>query len=105
MHWFGRARLLILSLICLFWTGVIVLGHFFPNVPFLSAPWRAEPRFEDLLRREGRKTAPPSDFVFLGIYQSTLQLPPLSADELARTPALQLMTARPVPWSRQVCAP
>src|SRR5437764_8928057 len=104
MHWFGRARLFVLSLICLFWTGVIVLGHFFPNVPFLSAPWRGEQSFEDLLRREGRKTAPPSDFVFLGIDQSTLQLPPLSADELAGNRALQLMTARPFPWSREVWA-
>src|SRR5438270_8178315 len=104
MHWFGRARLLILTLICLFWTGVIVLGHFFPNVPFLSAPWRGEQSVEDLLRNEGRKTPPPSDFVFLGIDQSTLQLPPLSADELAGNRALQLMTARPFPWSREVWA-
>src|SRR5215217_6154650 len=104
MHWFGRARLLILSLICVFWTGVILLGHFFSNVPFLSTPWRGEQSFEDLLRREGRKTVPPSDFVFLGIDQSTLQLPPLSAQELEGNRALQLMTARPFPWSREVWA-
>src|SRR5438105_10264302 len=104
MYWFGRARLFILTLICLFWTGLIVLGHFFPGAPFLSAPWRGEQSFEDLLRREGRKTAAPRDFVFLGFDQSTLQLPPLSAEEVAGNRAFQLMTERPFPWSREVWA-
>ncbi len=104
MYWFGRARLFILTLICLFWTGLIVLGHFFPGAPFLSAPWRGEQSFEDLLRREGRKTAAPRDFVFLGIDQSTLQLPPLTAEEVAGNRAFQLMTERPFPWSREVWA-
>jgi len=104
MHWLGRHRLLALTLICFFWTGVIFLGHFFPAAPFLSAPWRGEQSFEDLLRREGRKTVPPSDFVFLGVDQSTLQLPPLTAEEVAGSRAFQLMTERPFPWSREVWA-
>jgi adenylate cyclase len=104
MHWLGRHRFLVLAFICLFWTGVIVLGHFFPDVPFISAPWRGEQSFEDLLRREGRKTRVPSDFVFLGIDQSTLQLPPLTAEELASNRAFQLMTEKPFPWSREVWA-
>ena len=104
MHWLGRRRLLVLAFICVFWTGVIVLGHFFPDVPFLSAPWRGEQSFEDLLRREGRKTPAPSDFVFLGIDQSTLQLPPLTAEEIASNRAFQLMTEKPFPWSREVWA-
>ncbi len=104
MHWFGRARLLVLVLICLFWTGLIFVGHFFPSAPFISAPWRGEQSFEDLLRREGRKTIPPRDFVFLGIDQSTLQLPPFTPEELAGNRALQLMTERPFPWSREVWA-
>lgn len=104
MHWLGRYRLLILALICVFWTGLIVLGHFFSDVPFLSAPWRGEQSFEDLLRKEGRKTAAPRDFVFLGLDQSTLQLPPLSAEEIAGNRAFQLMTERPFPWSREVWA-
>jgi hypothetical protein len=49
------------------------VGHFFPMTPFLSAPWRGEQSFEDLLRKEGRKTATRNDFVFLGLDQSTLQ--------------------------------
>ena len=102
MHWSGRARLLVLTLICTFWTGLIVVGHFFPTAPFVSAPWRGEQSFEDLLRREGRNTTPPRDFVFLGIDQSTLQLPPFTAEELAGNRALQLMTERPFPWSREV---
>ena len=104
MHWSGRARLLVLTLICLFWTGLIFLGYFFPIVPFISAPWRAEQSFEDLLRREGRKTTPPRDFVFLGIDQSSLELPLFTAEELAGNRALQLMTERPFPWSREVWA-
>jgi adenylate cyclase len=91
-------------LICLFWTGLILLGHFFPDAPFLSVPWRGEQSFEDLLRREGRKTSPPRDFVFLGLDQSTLQLPPLTPEEISGNRAFQLMTARPFPWSREVWA-
>src|SRR5581483_9566659 len=83
MHWRLHHRLLVLALICAFWTGCLIAGHFFSSVPFISAPWRAEQSFEDLLRREGRKTRAPSDFVFLGIDQSTLQLPPLTSEEIA----------------------
>ncbi len=104
MHWLGRYRLLILASICVFWTGLIFLGHFFSATPFLSVPWRGEQSFEDLLRREGRKTPAPNDFVFLGIDQSTLQLPPLTPEEIANNRAFQLMTDRPFPWSREVWA-
>jgi len=104
MNWFSRARLLVLTLICLFWTGLIFVGHFFPTAPFVSVPWRGEQSFEDLLRREGRKTTPPRDFVFLGIDQSTLQLPPLTPEELAGNRPLQLLSERPYPWSREVWA-
>ena len=104
MHLLGRHRSLVLGLICFFWTGLIVVGHFFPTVPFISAPWRGEQSFEDLLRREGRKTPAPSDFVFLGIDQSTLQLPPLTPEEIASNRAFQLMTEKPFPWSREVWA-
>jgi adenylate cyclase len=104
VHWLGRYRLWILALICIFWTGLILLGHFFSDVPFLSTPWRGEQSFEDLLRKEGRKTAAPRDFVFLGLDQNTLQMPPLTADEIAGNRAFQLMTERPFPWSREVWA-
>jgi adenylate cyclase len=104
VHWLGRYRLLILASICVFWTGLIFLGHFFPMTPFLSAPWRGEQSFEDLLRREGRKTAARNDFVFLGLDQSTLELPPLTPDEVANNRAFQLMTERSFPWSREVWA-
>jgi len=104
VHWLGRYRLLILASICVFSTGLIFLGYFFPSTPFLSIPWRGQESFEDLLRREGRKTAPPKDFVFLGIDQSTLELPPLTPEEIANNRAFQLMTARPFPWSHEVWA-
>jgi adenylate cyclase len=104
VHWLNRYRLLILASICVFWTGLIFLGRFLPMTPFLSAPWRGEQSFEDLLRKEGRKTATRNDFVFLGLDQSTLQLPPLTPDEIANNRAFQLMTERPFPWSREVWA-
>jgi adenylate cyclase len=104
MHWLSRHRLLILALICAFWTGLIFLGHFFSATPFLSVPWSGEQSFEDLLRREGRKTPTRDDFVFLGIDQSTLQLPPMTTEEIAGNRAFQLMTERPFPWSREVWA-
>ena len=104
MNWLGRYRLSILASICVFWTGLIFLGHFFPMTPFLSTPWRGEQSFEDLLRKEGRKTVAPPDFVFLGIDQSSLQLPPLTAEETAASHGLQLISERPWPWSREVYA-
>src|SRR5215475_9824314 len=104
MHWLGRHRLLVLAFICLFWTALILIGHFFPASPFISAPWRGEQSFEDLLRREGRKTPAPSDFVFLGIDQSTLQLPPLTPEEIASNRAFQLLSEKPYPWSRELWA-
>jgi len=104
VHWLGRYRLLVLASICVFWTGLIFLSYFFPTTPFLSTPWRGEQSFEDLLRREGRKTATRNDFVFLGLDQSTLQMPLLTPDELANNRAFQLMTERPFPWSREVWA-
>jgi adenylate cyclase len=104
VHWLGRYRLLVLASICVFWTGLIFLGYFFPMTPFLSTPWRGEQSFEDLLRREGRKTAARNDFVFLGIDQSTMELPPLSTEEIANNRAFQVMTERPFPWSREIWA-
>ena len=104
MHWLRRYRLLILGAICLFWTSLVLLLHFTPGVPFLSAVWSGEQRVEDFLESEGRKTATRDDFVLLGIDQSTLELPPLLPEELADNRALQLMTARPFPWSREVYA-
>jgi CHASE2 domain-containing sensor protein len=95
-----------------FWSGIDLrfldrsdfCRSFFPDVPFLSTPWRGEQGFEDLLRKEGRKTAAPRDFVFLGLDQSSLQMPPLTAEEVAGNRAFQLMTERPFPWSREVWA-
>ena len=95
---------MVLALICLFWTGLIFVGHFLPTAPFVSVPWRGEQSFEDLLRREGRKTTPPRDFAFLAIDQSTLQLPPLTPEELAGSRGLQLLSERPYPWSRELWA-
>jgi adenylate cyclase len=104
VNWIARHRLLAFADICAFWAAVILAGYFYPSVPFLSAPWRGEQRFEDFLRFEGRKTPTRDDFVFLGIDQNSLQLPPMAPDEIANNRAFQLMTERPFPWSRQVWA-
>jgi adenylate cyclase len=105
MHWLGRHRRIILALIATFWTGVVVLAHFFPQAPFLSGIWSGEHSFADLLRREGRRTATHQDFVFIGIDQASLTLKPEGEDEVNAWPkirAIQLMTERPFPWSREL---
>src|SRR2546421_1824242 len=99
----GRHRLLILSLIVVFWTGLVGLAHFFPGAPFLSTVWSGERSFGDVLRREGRKTQTHSDFVFLGIDQASLSLKP-EQEDWSNNRALQLMSAQPYPWSREVWA-
>ena len=95
---------MVVGAICAFCAGAIIAVHFFPSFPFVSAIWRQEQNYEDFLQREGRKTATRPDFVFLGIDQSTLELPPLLPEEVANNRALQLMTERPFPWSREVWA-
>ncbi len=90
--------------ICAFCAGVIILAHFSPNVPFLSGIWEQEQNFQDFLQREGRKAETHSEFAFLGIDQTSLELPPFSPEELASSRALQLMKERSYPWSREVWA-
>jgi adenylate cyclase len=104
MDWLSRHRRLVVATICGFCAGAIIAVHFFPSFPFVSAVWRQEQNYENFLQREGRKTATRPDFVFLGIDQSTLELPPLLPEELANNRALQLMTERSFPWSREVWA-
>ncbi len=104
MHWVARHRRIVVAAICALCAAVIFAGHFFPALPFLSGIWRQEQIFEDFLQREGRKARTHPEFVFLGIDQSTLELPPFSPEELASSRALQLMTERPYPWSREVWA-
>jgi adenylate cyclase len=101
VHWLHRHRLLILSLIAFFWTGLVAVAHFFPTAPFLSVIWRGERSFADVLRREGRKTATHSDFVFLGIDQASLSLKP-EQEDWSNNRALQLMTEHAYPWSREL---
>src|SRR4030081_1908398 len=87
MHWMFRNRVLILAGICVVCTGIVVLCRQVPSVPFFSTVWRSEQPFQDLLQREGRKTATKPDFVFVGIDQSSLEMPPLTEDELANNRA------------------
>jgi adenylate cyclase len=100
----ARHRRIVVAAICSFCAAVILVGHFFPGLPFLSGIWQQEQNFEDFLQREGRKAQTHPEFVFLGIDQTTLELPPFSPEELASSRALQLMTERPYPWSREVWA-
>ena len=104
MHWLARHRLVLLALIVAFWFTPVLLAHFFPTVPFLSAIWYGERGFADLLRRDGRKTADHSDFVFVGIDQQSLQLDAVGPEEAVGNRALELMMAKPYPWSREVWA-
>jgi adenylate cyclase len=104
MQWLARHRRVALAAICIFWTGLIFLGRVFPTVPFLFAPWSGEQSFEDMLRRDGRKTPTRDDFVFVGIDEASLQLNAIGKEEIGDNQALKLMTDRPFPWSRAVWA-
>ena len=105
MRWFNRYRVLGARCDLRFCTAMFSCGHFFPRLPFFSGDLvgRAE-RSRILMQREGRKTATHPEFVFLGIDQITLELPPFLPEELEGNRALQLMTERPFPWSREVWA-
>jgi len=105
MHWMYRHRIPILALICVVCTGLVVLCRQVPSVPFFSTIWRSEQPFQDLLRREGRKTATKPDFAFIGIDQSSLEMPKLVGDEVNNR-AFQLMTERAYNdgWSRELWA-
>src|SRR5437762_1884943 len=109
MQWLARHRFLALAAICVFWTGLILLGRTFLGVPFLSAPWFGEQGFQDMLRREGRKTPERKDFVFVGLDQDSLQLNQpadrtVGDDEIAGNRGLELMAEKPFPWSREIWA-
>jgi adenylate cyclase len=104
MHWLGRHRLAILGGISFFFTALVLLLNFTPNIPFYSTVYRSEQAFEDLLRREGRKTKTHPDFVFLGIDESTRNFQPFDPADVPNNRAFQLMIERPYPWSREVWA-
>ncbi len=105
MNWIARHRRLVLAFICIFWSAGLLLALRFPDLPFFSAIGRAENNFEDVLRRDGRKTPTRNDFVFIGIDQQSLELgDSVSPEEIAANRGLQLMTERPYPWSRELWA-
>src|ERR1051325_5369354 len=97
----ARDRLSILAASCAFWAAALLIAV---QGPFLSVIWRGEQSVQDWLARGGRKTRMHSEFIFLGIDESTLQLPPFTSEELANNRAFQLMKERPYPWSREVWA-
>ncbi len=60
---------------------------------------------QDVLRREGRKTAVNPDLMFVGIDQASLGMAETAyKDEAQNNRAFQLMTERPWPWSREIWA-
>ncbi len=104
MHWMMRHRLWLLAGICLLWTGGVLLVQKVPQIPFLSAVWSGEQAFYDLMQREGRKTDSPPELTFVGIDQTSLEFKPFDEAQLENNRALQLMAAKPFPWSREVWA-
>src|ERR1700737_1540800 len=98
---------MILAGICVFVTVVVLALHFAAGIPFLSIVWSSEQAYEDVLRREGRKTKTHQDFVFVGIDQASLTLKPEGENEVnawRNNRAFQLMTERAFPWSRKIWA-
>src|SRR2546430_17144242 len=95
---------MILAGICAFITVLVLALHFAAGVPFLSIVWSSEQAYEDVLRREGRKTKTHQDFIFIGIDQESLKLTAVGPEEIQANRAFQLMTERPFPWSREIWA-
>jgi len=95
---------MILAGICAFITVLVLALHFAAGVPLLSIVWSSEQAYEDVLRREGRKTKTHNDFVFIGIDQESLKLTAVGPEEIQNNRAFQLMTERPFPWSREIWA-
>ena len=107
MQWLVRHRLIALAAICAFFTALIFLGLVFRKVPFLSSPWTAEQSFQDILRRQGRKSPVRRDFIFVGIDETSRQLSQpngggIGREEIAGNRGLELMAERPFPWSREI---
>jgi len=73
---------MILAGICAFITVLVLALHFAAGVPFLSIVWSSEQAYEDVLRREGRKTKTHNDFVFIGIDQESLKLTAVGPEEI-----------------------
>src|SRR5437667_12844983 len=90
--------------ICAFVTVLVLALHFAAGVPFLSVVWTGEQAYEDLLRREGRKTKTHQDFVFIGIDQESLKLTAVGPEEMQANRVFQWMTERPFPLSREIWA-
>src|SRR5438105_15362800 len=95
---------MILVGICAFITVLVLALHFAVGVPFLSVVWSSEQAYEDVLRREGRKTKTHQDFIFIGLDQESLKLTAVGPEEIQANCAFQLMTERPFPWSREIWA-
>jgi adenylate cyclase len=94
----------ILAGICALVTVAVIGLHFAAGVPFLSIVWSSQQAYEDVLRREGRKTKTHNDFVFVGIDQESLKLTAVGPEEIQNNRAFQLMTERSFPWSRELWA-
>ncbi|MDQ6623393.1 MAG: CHASE2 domain-containing protein, partial [Verrucomicrobiota bacterium] len=104
MNWVARHRRLALAIICVGCTVIVLLTLTFPEVPFFSSVAQSEQSFQDVLRREGRKTATRADVAFLGIDENTLNFVPFDPADVANNRAFQLMTEHPSPWSRELWA-
>jgi len=101
MHWLARHRRVTLALICALCTGLIILAGAFQYIIFANSIWANETSFRDGLERKARRTKVHDEFVFLGIDEASKQLDQVSAEEIASSPALQIMKEG-YPWSRAV---
>ncbi len=102
----GRARLRqakqrnLLTAVCVGVTALVALLHFFDarfdRLESWARDWLAT-------NPAGRKAAPNPEIVFLGLDQSSMDLDAVFADDLAKSPTLQLMK-QGFPWNRAVYA-
>jgi adenylate cyclase len=106
-----RHRRVVDALVALFWVALFLIPYavmHFHVAPILSgtiSPPRAiDTYYSDVLARNGRKTPPNPDIIFLGIDDASVRLDMLDQDMVHRDPVFSQML-NPWPWPRAVYAP
>jgi adenylate cyclase len=87
-----------LLLVCAVCTLLVAALYGIGFAPFLKLEFAAS----DILVRYGKKSPPRPEIVFLAIDQVSLALDTVSPEEIAASPALQIMQQSGWPWSRAV---
>jgi adenylate cyclase len=93
-----RHRRPLLAAVCIFCTGLVFAAHWTGFEPLVRLGFATR----DFLTRHARKAVVHPDIVFLAIDQSTVSADDFPAEDVAASPALQVIKNSGWPWSREV---